>query len=140
MGQLDRTGRGVAKDETAAIQWFIKAGGNSTALAFMECLGQGTPVDYGTAVYVFAKAGDEGSVVGAYEAGLALAIGRGAPQNPMLAYYYFSIAARYRNTLPKADLHQATIVRNMVASIMTKAQIEAGQARFDKWQRARPTP
>ena len=135
LGELYHVGLGVPKDDAKAVELFLRAGAKSapmTTLALMYCNGDGVAKDDATAAYLFAKGGEAGANFDAYEAGLMLGAGRGAPQNLELAWYFFSIADRSHH------MPQALAVRDMIVPIMTPAQIKAGQERFAKWQRNRP--
>ena len=135
LGELYHTGLGVPKDDAKAVDLFLRAaakGASTTTLALMYCSGDGVAKDDATATYLFAKGGETGAYFDAYEAGLMLGAGRGAPQNLELAWYFFSIADHGHH------MPQASAARDIIAPVMTPAQITAAQRRFAKWQRNRP--
>ena len=132
LGLCYRFGLGVDKDPAAAIRWFLQAGVNRTPLAFMYAKGEGTAQDQAAAVQLFARAGDHWDDIGAYEAGLFLAIGRGVAQDFASAWYYLSIAVNGRR------LPSATVARDLVAPLLTKAQLLDVQSKFNAWRSQMP--
>jgi TPR repeat protein len=91
-------GRGVEKNYTEALHWFLLAADQGDAraqagLGFVYSLGEGVPEDDAQAVTWFRKAADQGERIAQYQMGLAYSAGRGVLQDRMLAADWFRRSA-----------------------------------------------
>jgi len=102
LGQLLLDGRGIAKDEAAALRWFVRAAlaGHVEAINMVgRCfdLGWGTPIDKRQAAQWFKAAADRGLDWGMYNYATALALGEGVAEDRVAALTLFRKAAAMGN-------------------------------------------
>ena len=133
LGLLYATGRGVAQDYAAAVSWFRKAAdqGNASAqfnLGVSYYKGQGVPQDYAAAASWYRKAADQGSALGQANLGVSYYNGEGVAQDYVQAHKWFNLGA----TSGDAD---AVKIRDLVASMMTPAQIAEAQRLASAWRK-----
>lgn len=131
LGECYRFGLGVEKDAVKARDLLLKALllTSYTSLGFMYATGEGGPPNLETAVFLFAKDGDYGQYLGAHEAGLHIAIGRGAAQSLPKAWRYFKIADR------DGRIPEATGARTLLESVMTEAELAEAQKLYKTWRK-----
>jgi TPR repeat protein len=94
--------------------------------------GRGVPRDYAEALRWHRKAADQSNAGAQLNLGLIYVYGQGVPQSHVQAYMWFNLA----EANPRADKEtrdQAVKNRNLVATLMTPAQIEEAQALAGDW-------
>lgn len=134
IGVMYYIGQGVPQNYAQALKWYRMAAnqGDATAqfnIGLMYAKSQGVPQNYAQALIWYRMAADQGDASAQLNLALMYAKGRGVPQNYVRAYSWSSLAAAQGN-IP------ATKVRNLVASLMTAAQVAEGQKITQDW---RPT-
>jgi TPR repeat protein len=104
LGAHLRLGKGVAKNEAQAMQWFAKAAQQgyipaetSLAVGYENGLGLGKP-DYQQAAYWFGKAADQDDGYAQLNLGVMYEKGWGVPQNLLRAKQLYARAAGSSNT------------------------------------------
>jgi uncharacterized protein len=102
--------------------------GNARAqamLGFLYANGEGVPQSYDLAVHWYMWSAEQGDPTGQYLLGLMYDKGFGVPaQNVVLAYKWLNLAAAHA---PRQNHDNFMLIRDAVASKMTRSQIEAGQ-------------
>lgn len=100
LGLMYAQGRGVAKDQAVAAQWYKRGAEHGDAggqfifgLALMN--GDGVPKDEKAGVALLTRGAIQGSYLAQAALGSANLLGRGVKQNPLAAYFWFSLAAKY---------------------------------------------
>ena len=93
--------------------------------------GQGVPRDYAEAVKWYRKAAKQGYSQAQYNVGVMYHKGRGVPQNNVQAHMWFSLAAS--RFPPGEDHDKAGQARDMLAAIMTPAQIVEARKLTREW-------
>ena len=136
LGLMYANGRGVPQDYAQAVAWYRKAAAQGFAdaqsnLGAMYAEGQGVPQDYAQAVVWFRKAAAQGNAGAQYILGLAYADGRGVPQDYVAAYALYNLSA----SLDSSSDNPAATNRSKLMTLMTPAQIQAGQALTLEMQR-----
>lgn len=109
--------------------------GNAAAqarLGFMYANGLGVPQSYVVAVDLYVRAAEQGNPTAQYFLGLMYDKGLGVGQNVILAYKWLNLAAGAASE-PERDRYIK--VREAVASKMTPAQFDEGQALSVAWAR-----
>ncbi len=101
-------------------------------LAFMYDNGTGVPQDYAEAVRWFRKAAEQGVAKAQFGLALMYYNGLGVPQDYVQAHMWFNLAAA---GLPPGEDRDSTVKgRDIVAKLMTPAQIAEAQRRAGKWR------
>jgi uncharacterized protein len=118
---------------------FTKAANQGIAMAqfnlgVMYYEGQGVPQDYKQAVFWYRKASDQALATAQYNLGLSYFKGEGVPQDYVEAHKWFNIAAGY-TTDDKETRDNAIQGRELVAKLMTPAQIAEAQKRASEWKK-----
>lgn len=129
LGVMYETGRGVPQDDQEAVKWYRKAAeqGDASAqhnLGLMYDNGQGVPQDYREALKWYRKAAEQGNAGAQNNLGVMYANGRGVPQDKVLAYALYNLSA----AADASKDNKAPRNRENIASEMSRAEIEAGQA------------
>jgi TPR repeat protein len=129
LGVHYRDSQGVPQDYSQAVQWFRKAAeqGDASAqdnLGFLYRDGRGVSQDYGQAAQWFRKAAQQGNVQAQTNLGVLYAMGQGVPRNITVAYALFDLSAAQDASRRANGLKGRALAEKM----MTKQQIEAGQA------------
>jgi transglutaminase-like putative cysteine protease len=104
-----RNGRGVTRDDTAAVAWFRKAAERGNAfgqvnLGYMYQEGRGVPKDDTEAATWYRKSAEQGNIGGEHNLGLMYRDGRGIGQNHSEAARWLRKAAEQGDTRAKAIL------------------------------------
>ncbi len=98
LGEMYAQGRGVPKDNAAAVSWYRKAADQGYAsaqsnLGVIYYVGVGVPKDYAAAVSWFRKAADRGLAVAQYNLGRMYAYGNGVTRDYAAAVSWYREAA-----------------------------------------------
>src|SRR5712672_2222585 len=139
LGLMYLTGKGVQRDDAAAVIWFRKAADQGDAVAQyllgdQYAKGEGAPQDYAEAMIWFRKAAEQGHPVAKLYLGVMYAEGRGVPQDYVRAHMWFSLSAAQGD-------QRAVKTLEMAERRMTPAQINEAQKLARDWKPAtQPTP
>ena len=101
-------------------------------LGFMHRKGRGVPRGFATAVKWFRLAAERGHARAQYNLGFSYENGGGVRQDFVQAHMWFSLAAS--RFLPGKDRDRAAQGRDMLASLMTPAQISEAQNLAREWR------
>jgi len=109
LGSLYEQGRGVARDDGQAVQWFRKAAEQGLAtgendLGFMYSQGRGVAKDDAQAVLWYRKAAEQGLAIGENNLGFMYREGRGVTRDDAAAVQWFSKAAAQGNARGQTNL------------------------------------
>jgi TPR repeat protein len=131
LGMMYAEGKGVAQDDTEAVNWIRKAAmqGDVDAqyrLGAMYFNGLGVIQDHKEAVNWFRKAARQGDVSAQYNLSFMYAQGQGVAKNYVIAYALFNTAS-----VTDSEAHKG---RSELTKMMTPAQIKAGQALAQRMQ------
>jgi len=137
LGVLYYRGRGVARDDRAAIHWFRLAAeqGDVSARFYLGVIysqGDGVPQDYAEAARWFGLAAGKGDPQAQYNLGLAYAQGQGVPQDNVTAHMWFNLAAARFPDSRGRDL--ATTNRDVVANKLNADQVTEAQNLARQWR------
>ena len=132
-----RKGQGVPQDDAEAARWYRKSAEQGYAnaqynLGVMYAKGQGVPEDYAEAVKWYRKAAAQGKADAQYNLGVTYYNGQGVPQDYVQAHMWFDLAAA--GSPPGEDRDSAVKNRDIVAKLMTPAQIAEAQRLAGKWR------
>jgi TPR repeat protein len=135
LGLMYANGRGVPRNDAAAVSWYRKAaeqryGSAQINLGFMYENARGVPQDYTAAMNWYRKAADSSWDTAQNNLGLMYANGRGVPQDYVMAHMWFNLATANGN-------RNAASNRDLVAARMTPTQIGEAQKRAAEWQAKR---
>ena len=127
-------GKGVPQDHREAIRWFRLAAAaqslvgaaaqNNLGVAYVR--GEGVPQDYREAARWFRFAAEQGFAEAQFRLGVAYFLGNGLPQDYVAAHMWMNLAAASGHELARE-------ARDLIASMMTRAQIVEAQARAREW-------
>jgi TPR repeat protein len=128
-------GRGVPQDFVEAIYWYRKAADQDYSdaqfnLGLMYDKGHGVPQDFAAAATWYRKAADQGDAEAQFNLGAMYDKGQGVPQDYVMAHMWSNLAAAAGN-------QEAAHNRDIVAGLMTAAQIAEAQQLAREWK---PTP
>ncbi len=137
LGLKYNKGRGVKKNYLVAATFYNKAADLEYPLAQnnlgdMYELGQGLPIDYEKAISLYKKAANAehysgfNSLASMYERGV------GMKKNPYLAYVYYTIASKLRQSLYGRSEN--------IANLLTREQIEKAEAVAGAWKKGMLLP
>ncbi len=101
-------------------------------LGVMYGKGQGVPQDYAAAVRWYRKAAEQGHAHAQFNLGGMYRNGHGVPQNYAHAHMWFNLAAA--GSPPGLRRDMAATARDIVAELMTPAQIAEAQRRAREWR------
>ena len=90
------------------------------------------PQDYAKAVAWYRKAAEQGHANGQYALGLSYVNGQGVPQDYVRAHMWFNLAASGASDASIRD--KSVMGRNLVAAMMTPAQIAEAQRMASEWK------
>lgn len=98
LGNMFKSGEGVAQDDKQAVAWYTKAAeqGQSRAqfnLALMYANGLGVDQDYKQTVYWFTKSAEQGQDRAPFNLGQMYSTGKGVPKDLIQAYAWYSLGA-----------------------------------------------
>jgi hypothetical protein len=119
-------GHGVPQDYKTAVKWYTLAANQGYAsaqfnLGSMYIGGKGVPQDYKTAAKWFTLAAEQGDADAQFGLGLIYIEGKGVLKDNVYAHMWTNIAAS------NGENEHVIEFRDMVAKIMTPAQIEKAQ-------------
>ncbi len=129
-------GQGVPQDYAEAVKWLRKAADQGFApaqfnLGVMYDSAQGVPQDYAEAVKWYRKAADQGLALAQVGLGQLYMHGKGVPQDYVATHMWFNLAASRAEDAEIRDM--AIKERDLVASMMTPAQIAEAQRMAREW-------
>ena len=109
LGLMYETGRGIAKDDAQAVEWYRKAAeqGNAAgenSLGYMYETGRGIAKDETQAVQWYRKAAEQGNGFGENNLGRAYRDGRGVTRDDAVAVSWFRRAAEQGNGAGQTNL------------------------------------
>jgi len=136
LGLMYDDGQGVPQDYVEAVKWYRKAAAQDHAtaqfnLGFMYDDGQGVPQDYAEAVKWYRRAAEQGHAKAQNNLGLMYDDGQGVPQDYVEAHMWYNLAA---SGLPPGEDRAKN--RDIVAKLMTPAQIAEAQRLASEWMAA----
>lgn len=137
LGLLYENGLGVPKNYGEAAKWYIKAASapKSVGLQFDLATGGGrdfhAPEDSSQVIKVFPMVLDQALVSAAYNLGMMCWNGRGAPENDIDAYKWFTVAASNGSRLAEYNMR-------ILARQMSQKQITDAVASASSWAKAHP--
>lgn len=131
LGVMYESGRGVTQNHREAVRWYRLAAeqGNADAqnnLGGMYAEGQGVPQNHREAVHWYRLAAEQGNAFAQFNLGLMYGTGKGVTENYIQAHKWFNLAAANGNA-------SAAEPRNIVAGLMTQAQIAEAQRLAAEW-------
>ena len=132
LGYAYEKGQGVPQDYAMAMMWYLKAAaqgilGAQFNIGTMYHKGLGVPHDEAEAAKWYRKAAENGMGHAQYTLGLSHVLGKGVPQDFVSAYMWLNLAAAQGEKRASSD-------RDMVAKLMTPAQIAEGQRLAREWK------
>ena len=135
-------GEGVPQDYAEAVRWYRLAAeqGNASAqhnLGLMYANGEGVPQDYAEAVRWYRLAAEQGNASAQVNLGAKYATGEGVPRDYVEAHMWLNLAA---SRLTGADRERGVETRDLVAELMTPADLSEAQRRAREWHAAHPVP
>ena len=107
--------------------------GNAAAqgrLGFMYANGLGVPQDFEIAVNLYLRAAEQGDATAQYLLGLTYDKGQGVGRNEVFAYKWLNLAAA---RAPKREREHYMLLRDAVASKMTRAEVAEAQSLAVEW-------
>jgi len=127
--------QGVSQDYAEAVKWFRKAAVQGYAMAqnnlgAMYHYRQGVSLDYAEAVKWYRKAAEQGLALAQRNLGNMYTNGYGVEQNYVQAYMWYSLA------IAQGEKTAATL-RDLIAEMMTPAQIAEAQKLARAWKAKR---
>ena len=139
LGIMYQAGHGVPKDDAQAGEWFRLAADQGharaqTSLGTMYASGHGVPQDYAQAVEWFRLAADQGNAWAQIMLGIMYQAGDGVPQDYVEAHKWFNLSAAWASDDDKDVRHGAVNKRDILATMMTPAQVAKAQRMSREWQ------
>ncbi len=137
LGVVYRKAKGGPHDDAEAVKWYRKAAeqGDGDAqfnLALMYYNGLYVPQDYAEAAKWYRKAAEQGHAKAQYNLDLMYGKGLGVSQDEAQAHMWFNLAAsRYP---PGEDRDRVVKNRDIIAKMMTQAQISEAQKLAREWR------
>ena len=136
------TGEGVPQDDAEAVRWYRLAAeqGHASAqnnLGFAYGDGLGVPQDAAEAVRWYRLAAEQGQPTAQYSLGVIYGKGEGVPQDKVEAHMWFNLAASRSSG---ADRERSVGARDLVAELMTPADLSEAQRRAREWHAAHTVP
>ncbi|MEX0346960.1 MAG: tetratricopeptide repeat protein [Rhizobiaceae bacterium] len=135
LGTMFEYGRGVSQDDGAAVIWYRSAAENDIAFAQYRLgvlfdNGWGVDEDRASAVRWYKLAAEQGHLLAQHDLALMYFSGQGVEKNPVLAIMWMKIAV---------DAGDERMVKHyaLIASAMSKAEIDEGIALAQKWRKRR---
>jgi TPR repeat protein len=136
LGLLYYFGQGVGKDFAEAARWYWKAAdqGNHPAeneLGYLYTRGEGVPRDFNQSIGLFRRAVQGGQPLAVYNLALSYDQGWGVARNPVAAFIWYDIAARWSDAdhRPKAAAE-----RDRLAKEISPAQLAGAQRAAEAWK------
>ncbi len=132
LGAIYDHGYGLPQDYAEAIKWYRMAAEQGVADAQSDLgtkyfIGQGVPQDFTDAERWWHMAAEQGFASAQINLGSMYGKGKGVPQDYVRAHIWFSLAAAQGNEIGRKN-------RDIVAKLMTPAQIAEAQRRAAKWR------
>ena len=132
LGNMYRTGQGVAKDEVEAVKWYRKAADQGYAkaqlyLGGMYANGLGVTKDEVEAVKWFRKAADQGNAKAQFNLGFMYATGQGVAKDEVEAYKWYLLSGAQGNEHAKKKIP-------LIERDLTAAQRAEGQRLAREWK------
>jgi len=131
LGIMYGKGNGVQQDYAEAVKWYRLATeqGNAYAqynLGVMYDNGIDVPQDYAEAVKWYRLAAEQGNANSQHNMGVLYGNGNGVPQDYIQGHMWFNLAAAKGSQIGRDN-------RDVIAKLMTPAQIAKAQALARKW-------
>jgi len=141
LGGLYHFGHGVPQDDGQAFVWIVKAAqqGHIDAEFFIStCFteGWGVPRDDARGAIWLRKAAEQGDTRSQFYLGHFYDSGKGVPRDYPEAYFWFDLAASGDVTPERKE--EAVKRRDMVAAVLTRAEIASVQQRVRQWLQNHP--
>ena len=132
LGVMYANGQGVPQNHAEAVKWFRLAADQGYAnaqynLGLMYDNGQGVTQNHAEAVKWYRLAADQGYANAQYNLGLIYYTGQGVPQNHVQAHKWFNLAGAGGDEDGRKN-------RDIVAKVMTPAQIAEAQRLASEWK------
>jgi TPR repeat protein len=139
LGFMYDLGQGVPQDYAEAVKWYRKAAdqGNAAAqynLGLMYDNGHGVPQDYAEAVKWYRKAAERGVATAQNNLGFMYGNGQGVPQDYVQAHKWYNLAGARFPASETENRNKAVENRDLVAALMTPAQIAEAQKLAREWK------
>ncbi len=148
LGSLFDNGLGVPQDHAQAAIWYRKAAeqGNADAqeeLGGLYSFGRGVPQDEAQAAFWYRRAAEQGDAKAQFMLGGDYATGQGVPQDYAEAYFWLDLAVASKVTrMDPNDIaklrEKAAKTRDLIASLLTPADLSRVQERARKWLEDHP--
>jgi uncharacterized protein len=141
LGIMYDNGQGTPQDYAEALKWTRLAAeqGNASAqynLGFMHRNGHGTPQNYAEAMKWYRLAAEQGNVSALLNLGFMYNGGLGVLQDYVETHKWFNLAASRQTNEEKRKL--AIKNRDIIAKLMTPAQVAEAQKLAKQWDKAHP--
>ena len=139
LGVMYHRGLGVPQDYREAVRWFRKAAEQGSAdaqnnLGAMYGNGLGVSQDHREAVRWYSKAAEQGSADAQGNLGVMYGNGKGVTQDYVLSHMWLNLAVSRFLASEKENRDKAIKDRDIVAGVMTPAQIAAAQKLAREWK------
>ena len=136
LGIMFADGRGVAKDEQQALQWYRKSADQGdrlgqTNLGIRYHAGRGVPIDEQQAAQWYRKAAEQGEKIAQLNLGAMYANGRGVAKDEQQAYFWFLLSSAQGDEKAKEN-------RDKMEARLTLDQRAAAQTAARNWTRKTP--
>jgi hypothetical protein len=145
LGSRYHDGKGVPQDYTEAAKWYRLAAeqGHAKAqflLGASYATGKGVPQDYTEAAKWYRLAAEQGNADAQSNLGERYAEGRGVQQDYVQAHKWFNLTVSRFSASGADKREQAVKNRDIIASIMTPAQIAEAQKLAREWRPKKGKP
>ena len=135
VGFMYRDGQGVTQNYAEAAKWHRKAAEQGydpaqISLGFMYRDGQGVTQNYAESASWYRKAAEQGVAKAQFNLGFIYDKGLGVTQNYVEAHMWYNLAAAQAAQGDESGI----ILRDLVAKLMTPAQIAEAQRRAAEWR------
>ena len=139
LGLMYEEGRGVPQDYAEAMKWYRRVAeqGISQAqfnLGLMYDLGRGVPQDSAEAMKWYRRAAEQGLASAQHNLGVMYERGEGVPQDYVMAHMWYNLAASRYSASEEEKREKALKNRDLVASLMTPAQVAEAQRLAREWK------
>ncbi len=130
-------GKGVPRDYAEAVKWYRKAAeqgyaGSQNNLGLMYDNGEGVPQNYAEAAKWYRKAAKQGEAIAQANLGFMYFRGEGMLRDLTQAYMWYDLAS---SRFPPGAAHDKAVKdRDLVAKLMTPAQIAEAERRAREWK------
>ena len=139
LGMMYAKGQGVPQDYVQAVNWYRLAADRGYAsaqimLGIMYSKGQGVPQDYVQAARWYRLAADQGYASAQIMLGIMYSKGQGVPQDYVEAHKWFTLSAARASADEKDVRDLAVQERDILAKMMTPAQVAEAQRMSREWR------